>query len=183
MLRCTETHPQVSWQRVKLQIAYWHKHWCTLQLFPLFHPHYPACLCLSVSNSAYSWGRKCVCVCETGRIDSRELPQMSNSSWRLLMSQLTAGSSEVIKMSDGGAKRTNRGGGGHHLLQPVSFILAPALMKSAYWDWRMCDEWQSGAWDLTLYQTSRSEWAVTWVHDICDLQAPVLPHRTFSRLQ
>lgn len=58
----------------------------------------------------------------------------SNSSRRLLMSQLTAGSSEVIKLSDGGAKRTNRGGGGHHLLQPVSLILAPALMKSAYWD-------------------------------------------------
>lgn len=39
-----------------------------------------------------------------------------------------------------GAKRTNWGGGGHHLLQPVSFILAPAFiekrilgLKDAWW--------------------------------------------------
>lgn len=55
---------------------------------------------------------------------------MSYSCLHLLMSPLTAGSSEVIKMSDCGAQR---GRGEHHLLQPVPFILAPALMKSAYW--------------------------------------------------
>lgn len=106
-----------------------------------------------------------MCVWKTERIDSWELQQLSNSSRHLLMSPLTAGSSEVIKLSDGGAERTNRGGGGRHLLQPVSFILAPVLMKSAYWDWRMHDEWHSRAWDLALYQTSHSEWAVTQVHD------------------
>lgn len=52
-----------------------------------------------------------------------------------------------------------------HLLQPVSFILAPALMKSAYWDWRMPDGWHSRASDLTLHQSTHSEWAVTQVHD------------------
>lgn len=40
---------------------------------------------------------------------------------------LTAGSSEVIKLSDGGAVRTNGGGAGHHLSQPVSSILVPSL--------------------------------------------------------
>lgn len=98
----------------------------------------------------------------TGRVDSHEVQQMSYSCLHLLMSPLTAGSSAVIKMSD---CSTQRGRGENHLLQPVPFILAPALMKSAYWYWRMHDWWHSRAWDLTLYQASHSEWAVTQVHD------------------
>lgn len=45
------------------------------------------------------------------------------------MGALTAGSPVVINPN--GAERTRRGGAGHHLLQPVFCILAPALIKSA----------------------------------------------------
>lgn len=97
----------------------------------------------------------------TLRIDFWELQYMSDSSHRLLTSPLTACSSRVIKLNDGGTGRMYRGGWG-----TVSFILAPALMKNVYWDWRIGDGWHGRAWDLTLYQSSsHSEWAVSQVHD------------------
>lgn len=66
--------------------------------------------------------------------ENRLKNKYSNSTLFLLLSMLTAGSSEVIRPRDGRARRTSRGVAMHHLLQPVSFILAPALMKSTYWD-------------------------------------------------
>lgn len=152
LLRLTETLPQVRWQRVKLKTVYWHKNKYSQAVYSF----YPCLSCLLMckylqTESAGDLENLCV----TDRED--RLKNLYKSSQRLLMSLLTAGSSEVIKSSNGGVKRTNRGGARHHLLPPVSFIFASALMKSAYLDWRTHDVWYSRAWHFPSLSISQSE--------------------------
>lgn len=100
-------------------------------------------------------------MCECERREERTLENFnkcSNSSRRLLMSQLTAGSSEVIKLSDGGARRTNRGGGWAPSFTACLPHPCPSLDEERILGLKDCVmNDTAGPGTLALYQTSHSE--------------------------
>lgn len=69
-------------------------------------------------------------------------------AWHLLMSRLTAGTSEAIKVNDSGAKRTATEEGAGVIF--YGFHLCLALMKREYWARRRHDGWCSWACHLSV---------------------------------
>lgn len=148
---------------VTLQTANWDKHECTPQLFSVFCPFNP--VYSSIPRWAQSWGRKCVF-----------------KSWISAGVQFqTAFINGLIQMSHCESKRTTEEGCAPSF---TARLLHPCPSLDEQRVLRLKDAWwmTHAAGPGTSVSATQSELSPGFI-TVGDLQAPVLPHWTFTTLQ